>query len=211
MPDVGDAQPGEGVLTAPTLGVAQMSRAPGDRSTTTPGGDNASRNAAIAEMARETVIDLRAELPRIDARAAAGAALTAAVLVSVVNQGPISSPVYALRVGAAVLLTIALLLFLAALFPSMTVAGHLAAAHAERTEQRARATKQRPSPQAQASNLVARLANTDPVQFYAEKAVRLHDHIRTKQVFLALAFVAGLLAIAALASGASLALLLGWR
>lgn len=152
------------------------------------------------------MIDLRAELPRIDARAAAGVALTAAVLVSVVTQGPVSSPVYALRVSAAVLLTVALLLFLAALFPSTTIAGHPSAAPAE---QRARAPKQRPSRQDQASNLVARLANTDPVHFYAERAVRLQNHIRTKQRLLALAFVAGLLAVAALASGASLALLLG--
>ena len=195
-------------MSAAIFGVVDMSSGPGDGATTTPGGDQGPRNAAVAEMARETVIDLRAELPRIDARAAAGAALTAAVLVSVVSQGPVSSPVYALRVSAAVLLTIALLLFLATLFPSTTIAGHPSAARAER---RAKAQRQRPSLEAQARNLVARLAETDPVQFYAEKAVALHAQIRTRQMLLALAFVAGLLAVAALASGASLALVLGWR
>ncbi len=185
-----------------------MSSKPSDGTTTTPGDDQGPRNAAVAEMARETFIDLRAELPRIDARAAAGAALTAAVLVSVVTQGPVSSPVYVLRVSAAVLLTIALLLFLAVLFPSAEVAVYPSKVSAG---QRSRAAKQRPSPQDQVSNLVATLANTDPVHFYAEKAIRLQDHIRTKQLLLALALVAGLLAVAALASGASLALLLGWR
>src|SRR3954449_2255396 len=85
----------------------------------------------VADMARELVIDLRAELPRIDARAAAGAALTAAVLVSVVTQAPKPSPVYAFGVSAAVLLTIALLLFLAVLFPTITVARHPSAVHAK--------------------------------------------------------------------------------
>src|SRR3954467_13657958 len=38
------------------------------------------------EIAKDLVVDLRAELPRIDARAAAGVALVAAILVSVVTQ-----------------------------------------------------------------------------------------------------------------------------
>lgn len=179
-----------------------------DEAAASPEGDRTSQHAAVVEMAREIVNDLRAELPRIDARAAAGTALTAAVLVSVVSRGSIPSPVYAFGVSAAVFLTIALLLFLATLFPTITVARGLPAVHAR---ERAGALKRRASPQIQASDLAAELANTDPVDFYAGMAVRVQARIRMKQVLLALAFLAGLLAVAALASGASLALLLGWR
>src|SRR3954452_3741224 len=116
-----------------------MSSGPGDESDASLGGSPLSQHDAgsrdlpthsladqekVADMARELLIDLRAELPRIDARAAAGAALTAAVLVSVVTQAPIPMPVYAFGVAAAVLLTLALLLFLLVLFPTLSVARH---------------------------------------------------------------------------------------
>jgi hypothetical protein len=74
-----------------------------------------------AEIAKEIVVDLRSGLPRVDARAAAGVALTAALLVGVVSQAPASMPIYAVAVAAAAMLTIALLLFLLVLLPSPTL------------------------------------------------------------------------------------------
>jgi hypothetical protein len=47
-----------------------------------------------AELAKELVIDLRSELTRIDARAAAGVALSAAVLLGLVGQTSIAAPIY---------------------------------------------------------------------------------------------------------------------
>lgn len=89
----------------------------------------ADRNVAVyhadtAEIAKELVVDLRAELPRIDARAAAGTALAAAVLVSVVSQAPREMPIYVVGVVAAALLTIALFLFLLVLLPTPTLPSH---------------------------------------------------------------------------------------
>jgi hypothetical protein len=58
-----------------------------------------------AEIAKELVVDLRSELPRIDARAAAGVVLAAAVPVSVVSQAPQAMPIYAIAVVDAAFLT----------------------------------------------------------------------------------------------------------
>jgi hypothetical protein len=98
----------------------QTDAEPGPRASVA-GQDAEAKQHDAAEVAKELVADLRAELPRIDARAAAGVALTAAVLVSVVNQAPVAMPIYAVAVAAAVLLTIALLLFLMVLLPTPTL------------------------------------------------------------------------------------------
>jgi hypothetical protein len=105
-------------------GIHQQTDAePGPRASVA-GQDAEAKQHDAAEVAKELVADLRAELPRIDARAAAGVALTAAVLVSVVNQAPVAMPIYAVAVAAAVLLTIALLLFLMVLLPTPTLPSH---------------------------------------------------------------------------------------
>jgi hypothetical protein len=92
-----------------------------------------SLGAAISDASDATrtqnVVDLRAELPRIDARAAAGVALTAAVLVSVVTQVRLRMPVLAVAVAAAALLTVALLLFLMVLLPTPTLPSHQSIIH----------------------------------------------------------------------------------
>jgi hypothetical protein len=63
-------------------------------------------------------MDVRAELSHIDAKAAAGTALAAAVLVGLATvQTPLPDPVVALGIGGAAALTIALVLFLGALLP----------------------------------------------------------------------------------------------
>src|SRR4051794_35793465 len=77
-----------------------------------------------AEVAGELLLDLRTELPRLDARAAAGAALTGAILVAVVTQR-LPDAIYVFGVVAAVLLTLAILLFLAVLLPSALPEGLL--------------------------------------------------------------------------------------
>ena len=71
----------------------------------------------VADVARELGADVRAELPRIDARAAAGIALSAAVLIGAVGQAQ-PMPVLAFMIVAAALLTVALLLFFAVLLPA---------------------------------------------------------------------------------------------
>jgi hypothetical protein len=81
-----------------------------------------------AEIAREVTTDVRAELPRVDARAAAGIALSAAVLIGTI-EAPRTMPLLAFAVIGAALLTIALLLFFAVLLP---VSGKAARASARR-------------------------------------------------------------------------------
>jgi hypothetical protein len=90
---------------------------------------DATRTQNAVEIAQDLVVDLRAELPRIDARAAAGVALTAAVLVSVVTQVRLRMPVLAVAVAAAALLTVALLLFLMVLLPTPTLPSHQSIIH----------------------------------------------------------------------------------
>src|SRR4051794_1966879 len=73
----------------------------------------------VAKLAREVRNDLRAELPRLEARAAAGIALSAAVLIGVVGN-PLGQPAYAFSVLRAGRLTLALLLFASVLMPVAT-------------------------------------------------------------------------------------------
>jgi hypothetical protein len=69
-----------------------------------------------SDIARAMITDTSAELPRIDAKAAAGTALSVALIVGLVStQTPSASPVFVAAVVGGVFLTLALLLFLAAL------------------------------------------------------------------------------------------------
>ena len=213
----------------------QLPAGPGP-SAAAPGGSLVAKRQDAAEIAKELVVDLRSELPRIDARAAAGVALTAAVLVSVVSQAPAAMPIYAIAVVAAALLTIALLLFLMVLLPTPTLLSH-------QSLLRAQPGRAGEPPEAPASGsddtvgwisravgrhprkreaeigqleemgrqLAAQLAGMDRIEYHATVAMQIGAQLRIKQRLLLLAFVSGSLGVAALALGASWALLLGWR
>ncbi len=189
------------------------------------------RTQNAVEIAKDLVVDLRAELPRIDARAAAGVALTAAVLVSVVTQVRLRMPVFAVAVAAAALLTVALLLFLMVLLPTPTLpsnqslvrsqddADDMATGRASRTGRMKRDSRRFPGdPQvriekfrARGRRLADQLAGESRAHYHATVAVQIADQVRTKQRLLTLAFTSGSLGFAALALGATWALLLGWR
>lgn len=78
--------------------------------------DPAAREAA--ERVQEVIAELRSELPQVDARAAAGIALTSAVLIGTVTAAPLTMPAFAFAAAGAALLTVALLGFVAVLLPS---------------------------------------------------------------------------------------------
>lgn len=188
-----------------------------------------------AEMAKELVVDLRAELPRIDARAAAGVALTAAILLGVVPQAPPAMPIYAVAVIAAALLTVALLLFLTVLLPSPTLLSHqillrdqpgaavdppdISAVSAldgsfGLTYRAARHGKRQAELrrlEERGRQLADQLAVMDRAEYHAQVALQLAGQLRAKQRLLLLAFASGSFAVASLAVGATWALLLGWR
>ncbi|MGC5225388.1 hypothetical protein ACPW96_22725 [Micromonospora sp. DT81.3] len=188
-----------------------------------------------AEIAKELVIDLRSELPRIDARAAAGVALAAVVLLGVMGQASVGMPIFAVAVIAAALLTVALLLFLAVLLPSPNLLSHQillqygSAAAVEPPNASAgaaldgssRSTYQpahQRKRQAQIRQLEARgrevadhLAEVDRTEYHAQVAIQIAGQLHAKQRLLLLAVASGSLGIAALAVGATWALLLGWR
>jgi hypothetical protein len=183
-----------------------------------------------AEIAKEIVVDLRSELPRVDARAAAGVALTAAILVGVVSQAPASMPIYAVAVAAAAMLTIALLLFLLVLLPSPTLLSHqwlLQATVRSRIKSdlvndsgatvggAARHRRKREAELERLDSIGRRVADEllykDRTEYLATVAVQIAAQLRAKQRILLLAFVIGSLGVATLAFGASWALLLGWR
>jgi hypothetical protein len=155
------------------------------------------RSRDAAEIARELAIDVRAELPRIDARAAAGIALSAAVLIGTVGQPPPTMPGYAFAVVAAGLLTLALLLFFTVLLPVSAEGRH--------------ASLRRWASFENGEALVAELASWDRAVYHATAAIELSSVVRAKHSRLTLALAAGALALLALASGASLELFLGSR
>ena len=167
-----------------------------------------------AEIAKELVVDLRAELPRIDARAAAGTALAAAVLVSVVSQAPREMPIYAFGVVAAVLLTIALFLFLMVLLPTPTLPSHRSLVMAQKdgaVRRRRRRDAEVKKLEDMGRQLAAELTGLNRTEYYATVAIQIGAQVRAKQRLLLCAFVSGALSVAALALGATWALHLGWR
>ena len=155
------------------------------------------RTRVAEEIARELAIDLRAELPRIDARAAAGIALSAAVLVATVGQAPTTMPTFAFATIAAGLLTIALLLFFMVLLP---VPG-----------EGVRALIRRRTSMDDAQALMDELASWDRAVYHATAAVELSAIVHAKHRRLVAALALGGFAVLTLASGASLGLLQGGR
>ena len=148
----------------------------------------------VADVARELGADVRAELPRIDARAAAGIALSAAVLIGAVGQAQ-PMPVLAFMIVAAALLTVALLLFFAVLLPAPAKTSRVSIGRwaAFKNEQ----------------DLINELAGWDRALYYAADAIEQSSIVRTKHMRLTLGLYAGALAVLALAAGAAYSLLLG--
>ena len=139
---------------------------------------------------------MRAELPRIDARAAAGIALSAAVLIGVAGQAP-PAPILHFAVVAAALLTIALLLFFTVLLPTSGNASQVAI--------------HRWAEFKNGEDLADELATWDRAVYHASVAIELSTVVRAKHRRLTLALFAGALAVLALACGASYSLFLGFR
>jgi hypothetical protein len=215
---------------------------PEQQATAVPGSSAAASDASDAvrtqnalEIAKDLVADLRAELPRIDARAAAGVALTAAVLVGVVTQVRLRMPVFAVAVAAAAFLTVSLLLFLMVLLPTPTLPLHQSLVRSRPSEadeeaddmatdrasrngwMRLASRKGRRNPQvriekfkAKGGRLASELASESRAHYHATVAVQIADQVRTKQRLLTLAFINASIGLAALALGATWALLLGW-
>lgn len=154
------------------------------------------RSRDADDLARELAADVRAELPRIDARAAAGIALSAAVLIGVVGQ-PQPMPIFVFMVLAAALLTIALLLFFTVLLP---VPGEARQAAIRRW-----ATFENEQ------GLVDQLAGWNRAFYHATAAIELSSVVRTKHIRLTLGLYAGGLAVLTLAAGATYSLFFGFR
>jgi len=146
-----------------------------------------------AYLAREISAEVRAELPSIDARAAAGIALSAAVLIGVVGQ-PQPMPILVFMVVAAALLTIALLLFFTVLLPVPGEAG--------------RASIRRWATLESGQALVDQLTGKNRAIYHATAAVELSSVVRTKHIRLMLGLYAGGLAVLTLAAGATYSLFL---
>ena len=154
------------------------------------------RYREVADIARELSADVRAELPRIDARAAAGIALSAAVLIGAVGQAQ-PMPILAFMVVAAALLTLALLLFFTVLLP--------VPAKASKASIRRWATFKN------GEALADELANWDRALYHATAAIELSSVVRTKHTRLMLGLYAGSLAVLVLASGAAYSFFLGFH
>ena len=138
------------------------------------------------EIAKELVLDLRAELPRLDARAAAGVALTGALLVSLVTQQSLPMPVFAITVVAAALLTIALLTFLAVLSPRPSASRR----YIDDQVDEGRATRRPVDSEVAVARLAAGLAATGRVAYYCSMIVDMSTHVRGKERLLRAAFFA---------------------
>ena len=149
------------------------------------------RRDTAAELAKEVAIELRAELPRIDSRAAAGVALAAAILVAIVSQTPMIQPIYALGVVSAALLTIAIALFLTVLVPAPALPSQrtLLAHHTE-------------------AEVWDAFAGSDRLRYHSSNAVETLAQIQNRQTLLRIAFGLGLLALALIAAAASIGLLM---
>jgi hypothetical protein len=188
-----------------------------------------------AELAKELVMDLRSELTRIDARAAAGVALSAAVLLGLVGQTSMAAPIYWVAIVAAVLLTLAVLLFLVVLLPSpnllihqvvlteppdaplnpLRARGAVTPTGPLSRDRRAAASDARDAEltqlQEKGRQLASQLEGQDRTEYHAMVAIQVSSQLRHKRRLLLLAFASGSLGVAFLALGATWALLLGWR
>jgi len=109
-------RPGQLDLPLPRMR-AQHDKAEGRVQTLSRANEHAGQCRAISNPRYREAADVRAELPRIDARAAAGIALSAAVLIGAVGQAQ-PMPILAFMVVAAALLTLVLLLFFTVLLPA---------------------------------------------------------------------------------------------
>jgi hypothetical protein len=229
----GTEEPGTGEALEPVKSAERRPRIEGVSAVVVEGPVTERQDAA--EIAKELVIDLRSELPRLDARAAAGVALAAAILLGVVGQAPVGMPIYAVAVIAAALLTVALLLFLTVLLPSPHLLSHQnllrdqpgaavgppdASAGAalegsfgstyRAARHRKREAKLRQL-EARGRQLAHQLAKMDRTEYHAQVALQIAGQLRAKQRLLQLAVLSGSLGVASLAVGATWALLLGWR
>jgi len=150
----------------------------------------------VTQIAQDVTADVRAELPRIDARAAAGIALSAAVLIGVTGQPP-PMPILPFAIVAAGLLTVSVLLFFTVLLPAPSGAS--------------RVSIRRWAEFKSGEDLANELATWDRAVYHASAAIELSSVVRAKHKRLVLAVVAGALAVLTLAFGASYALYLGFR
>jgi hypothetical protein len=147
----------------------------------------------VEDIARELYADVRAELPRIDARAAAGIALSGVVLIGAVGQAQ-PMPILAFMVVAAGLLTVALLLFFTVLLP--------VPAKASPASVRSWATF------ANGQALAEHLASWPRAFYHTTSAIELSSVVRTKHTRLTLGLYAGALAVLTLAAGACYSIIL---
>jgi hypothetical protein len=166
-------------------------------------------NHERAEVARELLLDLRAELPRLDARAAAGTTLAGAVLVAVVTQ-ELPHAVYYFGVIAAILLTLALLFFLGVFLPSSSL-GHLPpnGPSSGRMGRLVRLTAADEA--ADTYDLHKYLASVSRDEYYMNAVIRLRKQVDHKSYLLRAAVLIGSAGVLTLALGASFALLIGLR
>lgn len=149
----------------------------------------------VEDVARELYADVRAELPRIDARAAAGIAISGAVLIGAIGQAQ-PRPILEFMVVAAVLLTVALLLFFTVLLPVPSKASPASV--------RSWATF------ASGDALAEHLASWPRAFYHTTSAIELSAVVRTKHMRLTLGLYAGAIALLTLAAGACYSLIL-WR
>jgi len=147
-----------------------------------------------SDIARAIISDVSAELPRIDAQAAAGIALSAALIVGLVStQTPNTSPVFAAAVVGGVFLTLALLLFLAALLSER--------ASVARGSVLRRAGHESRVGHESGHALLTELAQWDTAVYYASVAVELSGAARAKARRLQLGICATALAVMSFVSG----------
>jgi hypothetical protein len=140
------------------------------------------------EIARSITMDVSAELPRIDAKAAAGTALSVALIVGLVStQKPSASPVFVAAVIGGVFLTIALLLFLAALLTDRTSAVGRSGSGQGRHQS--------------SDFLLADLLQRDKSAYYASVAVELSGAARAKSRRLQLGIYASAFAVTSFVFG----------
>ena len=153
------------------------------------------RPQRASEIARDIITDVSAELPRIDAKAAAGIALAVALIVGLVStQTPSASPSFVAGIVGGVFLTLALLLFLAAL-AERDSAAHGSVLRWARYES--------------GHALLADLAQLDKAVYYATVAVALSGAAHAKSRRLQLGIYAGAFAIMSFVCGVGIAFLGG--
>ena len=153
------------------------------------------RPQRASEIARDIITDVSAELPRIDAKAAAGIALAVALIVGLVStQTPSASPSFVAGIVGGVFLTLALLLFLAALSERDSTARGSVLPWARYESGHA---------------LLADLAQLDKAVYYAKVAVALSGAAHAKSRRLQFGVYAGAFAVMSFVCGVGIAFLGG--